>query len=57
MNRNLKVSKSIEINSIAEKVWDVLINPDKIKAYLFGTEKLFKKSYLKTLTFLKKQPN
>ena len=38
MNRNLKVSKSIEINSRAEDVWDVLINPEKIKVYLFGTE-------------------
>ena len=38
MNRNLKVSKSIEINSTAEKVWDTLVNPDKIKVYLFGTE-------------------
>lgn len=31
MNINLKVSKSIEINSRGEKVWDVLINPEKIK--------------------------
>lgn len=38
MNRNLKVSKSIEINSNAEKVWDALTNPEKIKVYLFGTE-------------------
>ncbi len=38
MNRNLKVSKSIEINSNAEKVWDVLTNPEKIKIYLFGTK-------------------
>ena len=38
MNRNLKVSKSIEINSNAEKVWDALTNPEKIKTYLFGTE-------------------
>ena len=38
MNRSLKVSKSIEINSGAKKVWDALINPDKIKIYLFGTE-------------------
>lgn len=38
MNRNLKVSKSIEINSNAEKVWDALTNPEKIKSYLFGTE-------------------
>jgi len=38
MNKNLKVSKSIEINSNYEKVWDALINPEKIKVYLFGTE-------------------
>ena len=38
MNRNLKVSKSIEINSNAEEVWDALTNPEKIKIYLFGTE-------------------
>lgn len=38
MNRNLKVSKSIEFNSNAEKVWDALTNPEKIKVYLFGTE-------------------
>jgi uncharacterized protein YndB with AHSA1/START domain len=38
MNRNLKVSKSIEISSTAEKVWDALVNPEKIKVYLFGTE-------------------
>ena len=38
MNRNLKVSKSIEVNSNAKKVWDALTNPGKIKVYLFGTE-------------------
>lgn len=38
MNRNLKVSKSIAIDSNREKVWDALINPKKIKIYLFGTE-------------------
>jgi len=38
MNKNLKVSKSIEINSSAEKIWDALTNPEKIKIYLFGTE-------------------
>ena len=38
MNRDLKVSKSIEINSSIEKVWDALTNPEKIKSYLFGTE-------------------
>jgi len=38
MNRDLKISKSIEIKSNAEKIWDALINPEKIKIYLFGTE-------------------
>ncbi len=38
MNRNLKVSKSVVINSTKEKVWEVLTLPDKIKIYLFGTE-------------------
>lgn len=38
MNRNLKASKSVVINSSAEKVWDVLTDPEKIKVYLFGTE-------------------
>jgi uncharacterized protein YndB with AHSA1/START domain len=38
MDFNLKVSKSIEINSTSSKVWDVLTNPEKIKVYLFGTE-------------------
>ncbi len=38
MNRDLKVSKSIEINSNAGKVWDALTNPEKIKTYLFGTK-------------------
>ncbi len=34
MNKNLKVSKSIEINSSADKIWDTLTNPEKIKIYL-----------------------
>ena len=38
MNKNLKVSKSIEVNSSADKIWDTLTNPEKIKIYLFGTE-------------------
>ena len=38
MNKNLVISKSIEINSSAEKVWDALTNAEKIKIYLFGTE-------------------
>ncbi len=38
MNKDLKVTKSIDINSSADKLWDALTNPDKIKIYLFGTE-------------------
>lgn len=38
MNKNLRVSKNILIDSTAEKVWDFLVNPKKIKIYLFGTE-------------------
>ena len=38
MNKNLRVSKSIAINSNAGEVWDALTNPEKIKVYLFGTE-------------------
>ncbi|MBL4624123.1 MAG: hypothetical protein JKY42_03145 [Flavobacteriales bacterium] len=38
MNKDLKVSKTIKINASTEQVWDALINPEKIKVYLFGTE-------------------
>ncbi len=38
MDKSLIASKSIEINTKSEKVWDVLTNPEKIKVYLFGTE-------------------
>jgi len=38
MNSELVTTKSIEINSSSEKVWDALTNPEKIKVYLFGTE-------------------
>ena len=38
MNKNLRVSKSIAINSTAGEVWDALTNPENIKVYLFGTE-------------------
>jgi len=38
MDKNLIATQSIEINTKAEKVWEVLTNPEKIKIYLFGTE-------------------
>jgi len=38
MNKNLFATQSIEINSKAGKVWEVLTDPQKIKVYLFGTE-------------------
>ena len=37
MNKNLKAQANIEINSTADQVWDALVNPEKIKIYLFGT--------------------
>lgn len=40
MNKELIVTTSIEINADKAKVWDALINPEKIKNYLFGTETL-----------------
>ncbi len=38
MNKELTITTSIEINADKAKVWDALTNPEKIKAYLFGTE-------------------
>ncbi len=41
--KQLKVgatTSNINIESIPEKVWDVLTNPENIKKYLFGTEVL-----------------
>ncbi|MFZ0390099.1 MAG: SRPBCC domain-containing protein [Calditrichia bacterium] len=38
MNKNLTVSKTVEINAGQEVVWDALTNPAKIKEYFFGTE-------------------
>ena len=38
MNKDLKVSKSIEIKGSPAQLWDALINPEKIKVYLYGTE-------------------
>ncbi len=38
MDHNLSVSQSVIINADAKKVWDALINPSKIKIYLYGTD-------------------
>ncbi len=38
MNKELVVTKSIEINATKGKIWDALTNPEMIKTYLFGTE-------------------
>jgi uncharacterized protein YndB with AHSA1/START domain len=34
---NIEFTTSLEINSSLANVWDALINPEKIKQYLFGT--------------------
>jgi uncharacterized protein YndB with AHSA1/START domain len=38
MNKNLEVNKTIEIKADTEAVWDAITNPEKVKAYFFGTE-------------------
>lgn len=38
INKDLKVSKSIEINTSKEKVWEMLTKPELIAKYLYGTE-------------------
>ena len=38
INKELKVSKSIEINTSKERVWEVLTNPELIAKYLYGTK-------------------
>jgi len=40
MNKNLTITQSTQIKAEISKVWDALINPEKIKIYLFGTEVL-----------------
>jgi len=35
---NIEMTTSIEVNAQTVKVWDALVNPEKIKKYLFGTE-------------------
>ena len=38
MSKSLVVKKSVHINAGTAAVWDALVNPEKIKQYLFGTE-------------------
>lgn len=38
MKKNLTAKASITINASDSKVWDALINPKKIKKYMFGTD-------------------
>ncbi len=38
MHQNLKVERQIELEASVEKIWDALINPEKIKVYLYDTE-------------------
>ena len=37
MDKALKITAGIDIIADKEKVWDAMINPEKIKVYLFGT--------------------
>ncbi len=38
MAGDLIIKKSVFINAAPASVWDALVNPQKIKQYLFGTE-------------------
>lgn len=38
MLENLKVEITIETSASPDQVWDALVNPAKIKLYLFGTD-------------------
>jgi uncharacterized protein YndB with AHSA1/START domain len=38
MDKNLKVEHEIEIRATPAELWDMLINPEIIKQYFFGTE-------------------
>jgi len=38
MDKSLVALSNIKIQSTAEKVWSMLTDPEKIKAYLFGTQ-------------------
>ena len=38
MNKPLFIKNTIEINASATRVWDVLVNPQETKKYIFGCE-------------------
>jgi uncharacterized protein YndB with AHSA1/START domain len=38
MNPDSTISKSVDINSDTSRVWDTLINPEKIRQYFTGAE-------------------
>ncbi|MEL6841786.1 MAG: SRPBCC domain-containing protein, partial [Bacteroidota bacterium] len=38
MRHDLQIELQIEISATPAQVWDVLVNPTKIKQYLYGTE-------------------
>jgi uncharacterized protein YndB with AHSA1/START domain len=38
MNKPLIIKNAIEINAPAPTVWDVLVNPEQTKKYMFGCE-------------------
>ena len=38
LNNDLVVNRSIKIIADKSQVWDALVNPEKIKQYLFGTD-------------------
>jgi uncharacterized protein YndB with AHSA1/START domain len=38
LNKDLVVNRSTKINADKSQVWEALVNPEKIKQYLFGTD-------------------
>ena len=38
MNKNLTATASTTINAKPEQVWDALVNPKAVKAYMFGAD-------------------
>ena len=38
MDKSISIQTSINIQANKMKIWDALVNPEKIKIYLFGTE-------------------